>query len=129
MKKLIAGLFGIVCSICGCTAQDNNYKSLDVEAFEKAIADTLIVRLDVRTAEEYADGHIANTINIDVLKDDFEQKATSTLSKKQTIAVYCRSGRRSKNAAEILVKYGYKVIELNSGFNGWSAANKPTTKE
>lgn len=128
MKKLIAGLIGIVCSICGCTAQDNNYKSVDVDAFEKAIADSSIVRLDVRTAEEYADGHIANTINIDVLKDDFEQKATSTLSKKHTIAVYCRSGRRSKNAAEILVKNGYKVIELNSGFNGWTAANKPTTK-
>ncbi|MDY3134231.1 MAG: rhodanese-like domain-containing protein, partial [Candidatus Egerieousia sp.] len=42
-----------------------------------------------------------------------------------TVAIYCRSGRRSKNAAAILAKEGYKVIELAGGFNSWTSAGKP----
>ena len=91
--------------------------------------DTTIVRLDVRTAEEYADGHIENTLNIDVLKDDFQEKALITLPKDKTIAVNCRSGKRSKNAAKILVKNGYKVIELDEGYNGWVSKGMPVTKQ
>ena len=84
---------------------------------------------DVRTAEEYADGHIENTLNIDVLKDDFQEKALITLPKDKTIAVNCRSGKRSKNAAKILVKNGYKVIELDEGYNGWVSKGMPVTKQ
>lgn len=87
------------------------------------------MRLDVRTAEEYADGHIENTLNIDVLKDDFQEKALITLPKDKTIAVNCRSGKRSKNAAKILVKNGYKVIELDEGYNGWVSKGMPVTKQ
>ena len=49
------------------------------------IADTDVVRLDVRTADEYAEGHIDNAINIDVLKNDFESKATATLHDLQLV--------------------------------------------
>ena len=87
------------------------------------------MRLDVRTAEEYADGHIENTLNIDVLKDDFQEKALITLPKDKTIAVNCRSGKRSKNAAKILVKNGYKAIELDEGYNGWVSKGMPVTKQ
>ncbi|MFQ9809799.1 MAG: rhodanese-like domain-containing protein [Segatella copri] len=87
------------------------------------------MRLDVRTAEEFANGHIRGAINIDVLKSDFEQKAAATLPKSKTIAVNCRSGKRSKNAAAILTKNGYQVIELDSGFIGWQAAGKEIVKE
>lgn len=87
------------------------------------------MRLDVRTAEEYADGHIENTLNIDVLKDDFQEKALITLPKDKTIAVNCRSGKRSKNAAKILVKNGYKIIELDEGYNGWVSKGMPVTKQ
>ena len=68
-----------------------------------------------------SDNGLDNAINIDVLKDDFESKATATLPKDKTIAMYCRSGRRSKNAAKILTKNGYTVVELNSGYNGWKS--------
>lgn len=90
-----------------------------MEEFARVIADTAVVRLDVRTPEEFAEGHIDNAINIDVLNDGFEAKAVSTLPKDRTIALYCRSGRRSKNAAKILSAHGYTVVELNSGYNGW----------
>lgn len=115
-------------SLFGCKAQEEGFKSLTVDEYAIAIEDTAIVRLDVRTAEEYAEGHISNTLNIDVLQPDFESKALAALPKDRTIAVNCRSGKRSKNAAAILVKLGYKVIELDAGFNDWLRAGKPVTK-
>lgn len=128
MKKIIImSLLGTIFGLFSCNAQseksgsDNGFKSVEVEEFAKLIADTDVVRLDVRTADEYAEGHIDNAINIDVLKDDFESKATATLPKDKTIALYCRSDRRSKNAAKILTKNGYTVVELNSGYNGWKS--------
>ena len=129
MNIKLMGILIMLCSLFGCSsAQTQGFKSLTVEEYAKAIEDTGIVRLDVRTAEEYADGHIANTINIDVLKDDFEKKAKATLPKDKVIAVNCRSGKRSKNAARILVKNGFTVIELDAGYNDWLAKGMPVTK-
>lgn len=124
MRKIFMIISAVLCNLLGCTAQQQNFESLDAEAFEKAISDTSVVRLDVRSIDEYASGHIAKAINIDVMKDDFTTKATSLLPKDKTIALYCRSGRRSKKAAGILVENGYKVIELNSGISGWTNARK-----
>ena len=124
MRKIFMIISAVLCNLLGCTAQQQNFESLDVEAFEKVISDTSVVRLDVRSIDEYASGHIAKAINIDVMKDDFTTKATSLLPKDKTIALYCRSGRRSKRAAGILVENGYKVIELNSGISGWINAQK-----
>lgn len=121
-------LLSVMLGCLGCKAQTEEYKSLSVDAFEAAIADTSVVRLDVRTIEEYADGHIEGAINIDVLKEDFESKALATLPKDKTIAVNCRSGKRSKNAASILARNGYKVIELDLGFNGWVGSGKKVVK-
>lgn len=131
MKTIkLMSILAILCSIFGC----KSYQSLSVDEFEKAISDRHVIRLDVRTPEEYAEGHIEGTRNIDVLKDDFKSKATSTLPKKDatgsptTIAVNCRSGKRSKKAASILARKGYKVIELDTGYNGWVSAGKPVVK-
>lgn len=124
MRKIFMIISAVLCNLLGCTAQQQNFESLDVEAFEKVISDTSVVRLDVRSIDEYASGHIAKAINIDVMKDDFKTKATSLLPKDKTIALYCRSGRRSKRAAGILTENGYKVIELNSGISGWINARK-----
>lgn len=129
MKTRLMGIMAMLCTLFSCNAQTEGFKSLSAEEYAKAIEDTLVVRLDVRTAEEFAEGHIAQTINIDVLQSDFESKAVSTLPKDKTIAVNCRSGKRSKNAAKILVENGYKVIELNEGYNAWIKEGKTITKE
>ena len=74
--------------------------------------------LDVRTPEEFAAGHIAGTILI----PDYEigEKAESVLTDKdQLILVYCRSGRRSKNAANELATLGYTNIKEFGGINDW----------
>lgn len=122
------GILTMLCSFLGCHAQAEGYKSLSVEEYAKAIKDTTVVRLDVRTAEEFAEGHIEKALNIDVLKDDFEKKALVTLPKGKTIAVNCRSGKRSKNAAKILVQNGFKVIELDAGYNAWVGEGKPVER-
>ena len=127
MKRLM-GIITMLCSLFGCSAQTEGFKSLTVKEYAKAIEDTAIVRLDVRTAEEFAEGHIAKTLNIDVLKNDFESKAVAMLPKNHIIAVNCRSGKRSKNAARILVKNGLKVIELDGGYNDWVKNRMPVTK-
>lgn len=122
------GIITMLCSLFGCSAQTEGFKSLTVKEYAKAIEDTAIVRLDVRTAEEFAEGHIAKTLNIDVLKNNFESKAVAMLPKNHIIAVNCRSGKRSKNAARILVKNGFKVIELDGGYNDWVKNRMPVTK-
>ena len=118
-------IFALLGSIFGCSAHSDDYKSVEADEFEKVIADTSVVRLDVRKPIEYNEGHISGAINIDVLGSDFEQKACATLPKDKTIALYCRSGHRSKIAAGILAKHGYTVIELNTGYLGWTGAGKP----
>ena len=104
-------------SFLGCKAAD--FRSVDADTFAQIIEDTTIVRLDVRTANEFAQGHIPGAILIDVTQADFRQKAEQLLPKDKTIALYCRSGRRSKNAAMQLAQHGYQVVGLNTGFNSW----------
>ena len=104
-------------SFVGCKAAD--FRSVDAETFAQVIKDTTVVRLDVRTANEYTQGHIPNALLIDVTQADFMQKAEQLLPKDKTIALYCRSGRRSKKAAMQLAQHGYQVVELNTGFNSW----------
>ena len=104
-------------SFLGCKAAD--FRSVDADSFAQLIEDTTVVRLDVRTTNEYAQGHIPGALLIDVTQADFIQKAEKLLPKDKTIALYCRSGRRSKNAALQLAQHGYQVVELNTGFNSW----------
>ena len=76
------------------------------------------VILDVRTDEEYAEGHIPNAILIPDY--EIEEKAEAILTdKNQTILVYCRSGNRSKSASEILARLGYTDVREFGGINDW----------
>lgn len=91
-------------------------------------ADKNIVRLDVRTAGEHAMGHIPGSLNIDVMSSSFQQQAQAQLPKDKTIALYCQSGNRSKQAVRILDKMGYKIIELSTGFMGWQREGLPIAR-
>lgn len=109
----------------GCN--NNDITSVSVPEFEQEIQADSVQLLDVRTPQEYAEGHIAGAINIDVQSDDFQPAATQKLSKDSTILVYCRSGRRSLDAAEILTRLGYRVINLKGGILDWQASDRPVT--
>ena len=124
-KSFWMTLLASVSGLFGCTLEGDNYHRVDVDEFEQALADSTIFRLDVRSKDEYEVSHIAGAVHIDVMLDSFKKKALATFPAESTIAVYCRSGKRSQKAASILVKNHYKVIELKTGFNGWTEAGKP----
>lgn len=127
MKTLLATI--ILAGLLSCQSSKPGFRSVSVDEFQHLIADSSVIRLDVRTAKEFDEGHIPNAVNIDVLQPDFLHKILSSLPRKRTIAVNCRSGKRSKKAAELLAKKGYKVVELDTGFNGWLEEGKEVTKE
>ena len=117
MKKyLLRSIFTALCAVFGCSAK--GFVSVDADEFAREIARSGVQVVDVRTAEEYASGHIPAAVNMDVYQPDFA-KQIATLDKERTVALYCRSGRRSKSAAEQAVKLGYKVVELDGGILSW----------
>lgn len=119
----------MVCCMMTSMAQSSTIRSLNVAAFAAALQDSRTVCLDVRTYQEYLGGHIEGAVCIDVNKPDFGARAASTLPKDRTIALYCRSGKRSKKAAALLMNNGYHVVELESGFSGWTSAGQPSSRE
>ena len=125
-NKLI-GFFSMLCGVVGCTA--NGFQSMSVEEFGQAIADKEVVVLDVRTFEEYAKGHLPGAVLLDMQQPDFRVKASSRLPKACTVAVYCRTGNRSKMAARMLAEEGFRVIELDKGYQEWVKARKDVTNE
>ena len=118
MKKIIAFLLGLLGLSVNASAQSDSIKTVDAAQFAEFIKSDSVFLVDVRTAEEYAAGHIPNAKNVDVLKSDFKDRV-ETLSKNKEIAVYCRSGKRSLMAANTLAKMGYKVINLRGGWKEW----------
>lgn len=128
-SKYVVSLIVMIMSVIqvsGCNGNDN-ITSVPATEFENIIKGDSVQLLDVRTPLEYAEGHIAGALNINVQSDDFQQVAEKELSKDSTILVYCRSGRRSMNAAEILTKLGYKVINLKGGIIEWREDGLPVT--
>ena len=114
--------------ISGCNGNEN-IVSVPAPEFDKAIKADSMQLLDVRTPQEYAEGHIDGALNIDVRSDDFQKMAEKDLSRDSTILVYCRSGRRSMDAAKILTRLGYKVINLKGGIIEWKEEGLPVTSE
>ncbi len=114
--------------ISSCNSNDN-ITSVSAPEFDKEIKANSVQLLDVRTPQEYAEGHIDGASNINIQSDDFQQRAEKELSKDSTILVYCRSGRRSMEAAEMLTKLGYKVVNLKGGIIEWKGDGLPVTTE
>ena len=129
MKKSL--LFIAICMICGAVATrilntPSGFASISPEEFAALIDTADVVLLDVRTAEEHDEGHIPGTVhNLNVKEKTFIADANQVLSKDLPVALYCRSGNRSKTAATLLTDEGYKVYELSSGFTGWIEAGYP----
>ncbi|MGN0236318.1 MAG: rhodanese-like domain-containing protein [Paludibacteraceae bacterium] len=113
-------------SLFGLRAAD--FQSVDVKEFAKVLQQDNTFLLDVRTEKEYAEGHLKGSVCIDVTQADFVEKAEKQLPKDKTIALYCRSGRRSKKAAGLLADAGYRVVELSTGFLGWQSSGMPVEK-
>lgn len=127
MNQLAVGLLLFLSSLFSCQ-QKGDFKSMSVDEFDTLIQNEDVQRLDVRTLAEYSEGHIGKTVNINVMDDSFAAMADSLLQKDKPVAVYCRTGKRSKKAANILSEKGYKIFELDKGFTAWQAAGKEIEK-
>ena len=127
MKKLLTCLLATLGLTTACGQQ--NFENTDVQGFSELVADSNVVVLDVRTVAEFTEGHIERAILIDQGQSDFIEKAKSTLPIEKKIAVYCRRGRRSANAAGKLADIGYKCVNLKGGINAWKDAGKPVVTE
>ncbi len=115
LKRFVAAA---LVSLGAAGAAGSGFESVDNGRFAEAIKSPEVCLIDVRTPKEYAEGHIEGAINIDVNAPDFRQKIDG-LDRTKTLALYCRSGKRSKKAAAIAEEYGFHVIELNNGYINW----------
>ena len=110
-------------------AQGNNFNDMNVQQFADYLNNDKSVQLvDVTTPDEYAEGHLHGAANIDIFNDNFLPTALKTLDKSRPVAVYCRSGKRSADAADRLAANGYRVTNLEGGILAWTAAHRPVEK-
>lgn len=131
MKTKLVFLFAFLLFGAGSFAQTATKDSINVisiEEFEKMAAKKKNLVVDVRTPEEVAEGHLAGSVNINFLGENFAQEIEN-LNKKKTYLLYCKSGNRTRKAADLMEKAGFKhVYMLDGGITAWNAAGKPTEK-
>lgn len=126
MKK-VATLFVIPLFVflSACGGPSATINQLDADGFASNIQNPTTVILDVRTAGEFAAGHIEGATNIDVESADFDTKIAN-LDKNVEYSIYCHSGRRSMIAAEKMAEVGFtRLTNLQDGISSWQAAGYP----
>lgn len=119
---VLVALAAIAIAGCGGSSPAAVQKAGAAEAV--GMLDSRVV-IDVRTPAEYAAGHVAGALNIDVESGDFAAKI-STLDKEASYLLYCRSGRRSAIAAEEMAKAGFTDVVDGGGMADLVAAGAPT---
>ena len=87
-----------------------------------------LIILDVRTPQEFREGHLAGARNMDFFGGAFEMQ-TADLPKDAPVLIYCRSGKRSAAAAESLGEAGVtRILHMHEGIAGWKGAGLPLEK-
>ena len=121
MKKIIPFLMALLLLAgCGAQSEESTYRQVNAEEADSMMEEESgYIILDVRTAQEYSEKHIPGAINIPnetIGTEDIPELP----DKEQLILVYCRSGNRSKQDSEKLVKLGYTNIVEFGGINDWT---------
>ena len=128
MNKLFAVVSVVFILMSSCTiGQTKN--DIELDEFEKKMASEKYLLVDVRTAEEFSEGHIKGAINIDYLAENFSIEIQE-LELESPVLLYCRSGNRSSKAMKIMNELGFKeVYNLEGGIKGWISSNNPVIIE
>ena len=117
----------------GCQAQNTTKEVVNIDvnvADFELIMDTIPngLLLDVRTDNEFAQGHLRGAQQIDFYRDDFSD-ALDKLDREQPVLIYCRSGNRSGKAAKQMKAMGFSAVyNLEGGIGAWSKRGKPIAK-
>ncbi len=120
MKCFLSSLFSLL-GLLGCNA----FEDLSVDEFEKMLLEDPTVQLvDVRTPQEFEEGHLNGAVNINWNSPDFLENAKRLLDPGRPVLIYCRSGRRSASAAASLSAASFKTYNLLGGYMAWSNAGK-----
>lgn len=135
IKSKLAIILFIVFTL-GCSEQTppagateigiQNFRDVSVAQAAQMINDNKeLIVLDIRTPEEYSEGHIEGALNIDFRDSDFEAKLAG-LDKSKTYILHCHSGGRSGKANKTLEKMGFTdIAHLNRGIQGWRDSGQP----
>lgn len=104
-------------------------EKVDVATFSEGISNEEdFILLDVRTPEEYAEGHLKGSVHINFFDADFKDQVNK-LDKNKTVYIYCRSGNRSGKGASVLKELCFTTIkDLQGGIMAWSSAGKETVR-
>ena len=132
MKQLIVFLVALLTAVAISAQQpavQHRFASVGVEQFADTIKTDSVILVDVRTPQEYAAGHIEGSVNVVWGKQFDDELSRAKLDKRKVIAVYCRSGKRSKMAGDRLVEKGYRVVDLDGGITAWQKAARPVAIE
>ncbi|MAS96689.1 MAG: rhodanese [Verrucomicrobiales bacterium] len=116
------------------SAPEETQASLEVVDVDAAAADKLlkddseVVVVDVRTPEEFKEGHLKDAVNIDFKNENFESELEK-LDPDKTYLVHCRSGSRSGQSLAVFEKLNFtKLYHLTPGYNGWVDAGNEVVK-
>lgn len=122
----ISLFIGLLITI-GVSAQNKNL--LSPQQFQKQVIGPKVQLLDVRTANEYKQSHLLNSLQADWYNQTEFAKKIKSLNKDQPLYIYCRTGIRSNEARKYLTENGFtKVFELNGGIENWIANYFPVVK-
>lgn len=130
MKHMMFGFFFLTCIILsGCNTMDDHNVTAE-QASEMITADQDIVLLDVRTEGEYVGelGHLKNAILIPVQELESRMTELEPYRGKKILA-YCRTGRRSLVATNLLSKNGFDVLNVQGGMVEWNNLNLPAVQK
>lgn len=122
MNRTSPLILGSLLSICilftGCESnnEDNLISAeIDPSSVNELLNDKYTVVIDVRTVDEYNSGHLSDAVNIPLSRLQKSIRENEEITPDDEIIVYCRSGRRSMNAYEILNELGYSNVKSMSG--------------
>lgn len=128
MKTIIYLFFCSIVALQSCAQKSEGYVNVSSDSLQKMMKDEHAILIDVRTPEEYAEGHLPGAVNINYNDPNFSE-GLDTLNKDLVYEVYCRSGGRSSLSSEIMVKKGFKnVYNLENGITEWKNKGLPVVK-
>jgi rhodanese-related sulfurtransferase len=133
MSQKLTSLILSTLMLCGAVLAEDKKSSdsvIHVKATEaeKLVKDGKVSVLDVRTADEYKEGHIKGATNIDFTENNFESE-TAKLDKTKPYLVHCQGGGRSTKSLEVLEKLGFQhIYHLDGGLKGWKEAGQAVEK-
>lgn len=125
MNKIVLALILCIMALgCEPKAQSDNIETVQTEVFEQHLKLEAPQLVDARTAAEFEAGHIDGAQHMDVLQPDRFRSQIQKLDKTKPVMVYCKTGKRSMKAAQIMEENGFtKIINLDGGYTAWKKKN------